>query len=1545
MNQDMDRLDSIIAGVKDITPKPPGTHHSRTPHPDESAVFRPEPPPAPRPKTPAPMPALPDSVRESVKQWDTDELDAWGDTINMHVYQDMPWRDVWGHARKNALGNAGRLGTDLVKFVAYNFVPKQFLFHDGLKKEAEDLHLAIGMLAVGLAYKGIQGFEKSDDASLSSMNQHLADTYGLQPNLNLFPGVDNPMYTGLLQHPKVRQLFAQPEMFIDAMVDMYKTNYGFGKHGEAGLKRYIAEEPLDFISDIAMVLTMGLSGVGAVMKASATGVRLSMRMSQLNKLQINKYIGKGRRVGQVYDRVADMYRKLPKALDNIGDDIWYIGTGVRGGNHPPGFWAKLAHYALTYADAGNLPFLVGGEVARFGKHLDILGVKAGSTKEASTQDIAELTKKLYKELYVKNKYYSRRNPARPDPYTGREVAGFMRAASPDGYKNPAVPNYDISESPELIRYIQFDDQTDAHVPCIILKPDTYFHQEEMLADQMQRIDHLSAAEFVQKADALLAQKSEYLVGPSGFGRTIIPLDDLNASELAQYSIQRTGDIDTLSLGRADRDAQAAFKEGGHLGDTSPFFVNYQSSDPDILIRYFDEELLGGESGVSTPFVLEDPDGAFRALEQDLEAKHQALQDHDADPVGGETEKSVMSDFYGALDAMSNFVEERIADGTAVDLRTLSDLDLQAYNVTRAYNPDMYGIWDAIPREHLPTPAKPNVDYDKFHSYMEVVRGIEEGLISEMAQTTDAYKLGNITFNSSRKIGDEIYRSFHNKYKGLGLEDAFSFPVFNNTTAVLIDELGSDFNKIKGSSKYTDRFGKFLQNKVRRYSRLFMGHKDEGFRGPGMDIDTQELVRADQMLRDELRNSQNLSEPDLAAYILEFVETQQERHALVHQNFTRTDHANSLHGIRQEMLETAMADNFVNDHRFHKLYNAITLDYYRNLQTSLRVNIFSPVHANIMTRGISKIQREMFEDAVQKYVSFSVTDINDPAVFSDKYRARFDDVLQRNLDARQAGKPFDTYAELQKTMWYGFLEYFEKQYAPNSQYSLTWASKHGGRAMLARMRKNIDSMQPEIDAIVADAAAAEESFRRSMTDVNNNFSEKFMGYMTEYGDDLQATRMGAAVLDNLVPVEELYQHVDDHTRARIRAAAAKELFRRGRDWSDVYFRFGVIDENLWKQTSWDVEIADLIETLKEAAEKYLDPSTPPDQHEMAYELLDMTLERLGTEGYFQGDTAIDEFIDFSVDADIDITHDIAQDIARVLHEKDYREVAGALQPPDSISHMEQTHDGVKIYRRGVYAVKHKGDADYVQDTVYYEPPRHPKHNYQMVDKIVMFVFRAEDTGGRGVPSPAMEYIVVPSELLGKYDPNKFLRRMRDPADHDPVWLPSTKLGYELDKIDAEKIFGKEGAARLQEVRTMLENLPKVKRGDPAGASAFLNDAITPNTQIFNAIVGSQIGELFNNGDAYLNHLDAAFSLLGDANVLELLDNASIMELLLRGAGDRQAQIKTWLVNYRRAAEQLLQTQAALQDPKENDKMSQKRITYRRAPGRSALDRLDGRIPVQ
>ena len=1061
----------------------------------------------------------------------------------------------------------------------------------------------------------------------------------------------------------------------------------------------------------------------------------------------------------------------------------------------------------------------------------------------------------------------------------------------------------------------------------------YLRNEENIARELQSLGTLSPDEFLKRAQALEAERAEFLVGPA-FGKEIIPLDDLNAEELAQYGIKRTGDIETLSLGRADRDAEAAFRSGGYMGETSPFFINYQSTDPDVLIRYLDADVVGGEPARSMPFVMEDADGAFRAMERKLDEKFRAYNNHDETVPGSGTFQEAEDAFYDTLDEMAELVQERIGTGAAADMRTLSDLELEAYGVTRRYNPEARGIYSAIPREPLPVRKTPDSTLERHRSYMEAIRGIEEGLISEVAQVTDAYKLGHITFTGARQIGDQLYESLHNKYKDIRLNDVYNFDTYNNTIAVLTEILGDNFDATRGAQKQLDKFGKLVERFVQANEERLTGTKVYGFRGPSLSIEINRLRENSEALRAALQDP-NLSAAELETHVQRFRDLQEAQHALTLKN-TGTGTLGEWAKVRENLLKMMLKENMGNDHRFYKLYNAMMADYYRNLRELLETRIYAPPHFHIISRGLSNPQKnQIVKEALKTYVSFHVIDKKATEQFSPKYSSLFDDFSQRSVAAKEAGASTDIYPELQNVFWNGFLDYLEDNYIQNI-IKPSERTSHNVDNMMAQLRANVETMQPEIDNILAEVRAVEEVFTRSMENTNNNFSRKFMEFVEDFDDNVQSTMVGAAVLDNLVPVEELYQNLDQHTVRLVQASALKELFRRGRDWSDVYFRFGVIDENLWKHASHDVEMIGLITDLKDAAKIYLNRYESDHRRKMAYENLEMTLDRLGEEGYFQDGTMFEDFLDFRTD---ELTPEIIRDVAKIIDKGDTRQVAKELQPPESISHIEFGQGKPKIYRRGVYAVKERSDAEYLHLTTYYEPPRHPVHKYQMLDQIVLFAFRGEDTGGRGVPNPALEYIVVPTELLGEYNPGRFLRRTGNPDDFDPLWIPSTKLGYELDKIDAEKIFGKAGAERIHEVRLLLENLRTFSKNDTAGANAFLHQALTPNTQIFNAIVGTQIGELFYNGDSYLNHLDAVFSLMGMENVLGLLDNAAVMELLLRGTGDRQAQIKTWLVNYRRGAEQLLQTHGVLQDPKENDNMSQP-VIPQRAPGRSAMEQLYG-----
>lgn len=70
---------------------------------------------------------------------------------------------------------------------------------------------------------------------------------------------------------------------LDAVIEFYKNNYGFGPDGEAGFKRFVAEDPVGFLLDAISILSLG----STVTLKGAQAARI------LPALRANRFLGAG----------------------------------------------------------------------------------------------------------------------------------------------------------------------------------------------------------------------------------------------------------------------------------------------------------------------------------------------------------------------------------------------------------------------------------------------------------------------------------------------------------------------------------------------------------------------------------------------------------------------------------------------------------------------------------------------------------------------------------------------------------------------------------------------------------------------------------------------------------------------------------------------------------------------------------------------------------------------------------------------------------------------------------------------------------------------------------------------------------------------------------------------------------------------------------------------------------------------------------------------------------------------------------------------------
>ena len=438
------------------------------------------------------------TVRGYTPKFDTTGL---SDLEIDQLYADMNPYEVFqqavGNVDKNSteiMEGLGKLAKEILPWLSLDATMHAKAWAN-LQKEDSMLR-ALGFLVLGAGY----------NAALAATHHHP------DPKLHLFLG-----------SPSVREAMQPYDSVFHAMVDMYKKNYGLDGRGMIGLKRYIGEQPMDFLGDMLTFVSFATAGVSVGAKASA----LSLRSSQLNQLKFHKfftrnfqnYFSRSGKVDRIFNRLESrlerIHGKLPHLLDYVHEKTWYLGTGVKGGNYPPGYWATLAYYVLQYGDVGNVPFALGGEA------LNVIGMAGTLSKSTEyAEELDDIATELFKKFH-------RDSPDGPrKSYTLNELSD-MELANTDMWDisdvyTPFIIGYDVDnvaiDTP--VRFIHVDGE---YIPHIYIGDDVTEFYDAYIEKGFYNTTRTANLD-VAKTDKLRQEGK------------LRPLDSLNESELAAYRV-------------------------------------------------------------------------------------------------------------------------------------------------------------------------------------------------------------------------------------------------------------------------------------------------------------------------------------------------------------------------------------------------------------------------------------------------------------------------------------------------------------------------------------------------------------------------------------------------------------------------------------------------------------------------------------------------------------------------------------------------------------------------------------------------------------------------------------------------------------------------------------------------------------------------------------------------------------------------------------------------------------------------------------------------
>ena len=242
-----------------------------------------------------------------------------------------------------------------------------------------------------------------------------------------------------------------PKMF-EAVVDFYKSAYGLGPHGVAGFKQYVSENPAEFVSDFVSIVALGAQTAGAGLRAASAASRARMiknltgnskfldylpadeqvKLRNMSELDWQKKLTTDEAIQQYLPQNVQNTLSMANRAEDIGNTLYYIGTGESGGNYKPGAWAKLSESFLRYGDLGALPFTA--SAMGMGGVLDLKQKSLGTV--ADTAEEIPYTEQVARYLYDKYK-----DEFKPNRFTDEDMVELVERISADGMKYDDVRKF------------------------------------------------------------------------------------------------------------------------------------------------------------------------------------------------------------------------------------------------------------------------------------------------------------------------------------------------------------------------------------------------------------------------------------------------------------------------------------------------------------------------------------------------------------------------------------------------------------------------------------------------------------------------------------------------------------------------------------------------------------------------------------------------------------------------------------------------------------------------------------------------------------------------------------------------------------------------------------------------------------------------------------------------------------------------------------------------------------------------------------------------
>ena len=753
------------------------------------------------------------------------------------------------------------------------------------------------------------------------------------------------------------------------------------------------------------------------------------------------------------------------------------------------------------------------------------------------------------------------------------------------------------------------------------------------------------------------------------------------------------------------------------------------------------------------------------------------------------------------------------------------------------------------------------------------------------------RAGLNAINVFREFGDSIYNDLRNKYPNIDVDNQPVTTGLKNTMQTfdtILDDLGIED---KWVLDYQLQFEKAQpQNIGEEILKLLYSYKNKqdnlnnSWKSLHEDnTDLANKIRAGDLTEEGRLVNMVKGRNDRSRWTLKTIRSTQQDISI-----------GDINNFREKILSLMIKYNDnIESKKLVELYEAVTLDYYENLVYSMQ----SPHNNSMYPKHIS----ESMEDirlSLRQHINHEFR-----SKFADENYLKKQEFLIKTKWL-QFGKNKDKLADY---IINDLRQDTEQQILRDIRMSVTGVGKLSTQMDEKTYRAVVMNAWNETDKFMQtlsdDASTAILAHKEAAKRVDRQFTKVLFGAIDDLDDPAKMRAISNMLFDtdlvDAAMLENIFSQLDEPRSKMLKAALTEKLFNDSRNHEGVWYRIASVDEDVFNWAS--------------------------DDPELARELRDILSVSKGIWGDHSGVTgeSMKERFRKLKDDDYMIKDVTDEDIAKIVEyakNKDYDKILDYMQPEGtSFATGKVKEEGIEkgrpvVRRTGVFTSQSEKLIKKYWDVGWTE--------LEDADKSVIILMYGEDTGGRGLPQPMNEFIVIPTEVINIENPVEFSANL---GKGQSAWTPAINLKTQLSRLGerrAKAIWGDAVLADLYKFAEMAESFPGYRKPNAKGkyrekyVENFVDEALKPDTKTNNGIIGLEaMSDIFDTGDPKTTSLNMIFHLLGSDAVIDFLKKSGSDQSILKHFSKEDIPvIQHYLREYRRTYGIAVQKSEKTEKPK-------------------------------